>query len=277
MSTPVQLIMPMAGRGSRFTKEGFSVPKPLIKICGKPFFYWSTRSIEKYIDCAGITFVVLEEHVRDFSIDREIADYFPSARVKVLSDVTEGAAITCLRGVEGLSNCDPVVFNDCDHLFCCSEFNRFCTELQKTAPIRNTGERSEKQETISSSVRNCGVTTGVDGALLTFESDSPAYSYLEFDNNGSVLRTIEKQVVSHDAICGAYYFRSRAVFESACADYLMDCEYKEYYLSGVYNSLIASGGIVKGFRTDFHLPFGIPEEYAIAEKPENRFMFEELS
>lgn len=281
MSAELQLVMPMAGRGSRFSKNGFEVPKPLIEISGRPFFYWAVRSIEKYVRCAGITFVVLEEHVRDFGIDEKILGYFPDARIMALPDVTEGAAITCLRGVEGISNCSPVLFNDCDHLFRCTEFNAFCAELKHTAPVRSTGtvaggKKPEQAASAGAGAGTCGITGGPDGALLTFRSDSPAYSYLEYGEDGRVIRTVEKQVVSSDAICGAYYFRSRAVFESACADYLMNCGYQEYFVSGVYNSLIASGGSVCGFRTDFHLPFGIPEEAELARREENLPLFNEL-
>lgn len=249
MSALLQLVIPMAGRGSRFSKNGFEVPKPLISINGRPFFYWAVRSIEKFIDCAGITFVVLDEHVRKFSMDSEIKKYFPEARIVSLPDVTEGAAVTCLRGIEGLSAHAPVLFNDCDHLFRSSAFNSFCSLPDRVSP---------------------------DGALLTFESSSPSYSYLEYGETGKVIRTVEKQVVSQDAICGAYYFRSGELFQSACVDYFNNCEYKEYFLSGVYNTLIKNGGSVCGFVTDYHLPFGIPEEYEIAERKENRWMFDEL-
>ena len=94
----LHLILPMAGRGSRFFENGFVCPKPLIEISGKPFFYWATRSVEKYVDCADITFVVLEEHIRDFGIDAKIKQYWPEARIIALPEVTEGAAITALKG-----------------------------------------------------------------------------------------------------------------------------------------------------------------------------------
>lgn len=265
----LQLVMPMAGRGSRFSRDGFNMPKPLIEINGKPFFFWAARSITKYIECAGITFVVLEEHIRNFSIDGEIRKYFPDARITALPEVTEGAAITALKGVEGIDNCEPVLFNDCDHLFKSADFNQYCKNLSHEVSSRISGA-------LPVPGLHCGITSGTDGALLTFPSNSPAYSYLEYGKNGEVIRTVEKQVVSSDAICGAYYFRSRAVFESACADYLMNCGYQEYFISGVYNALIESGGSVRGFRTDFHLPFGIPEEYEFAEKNENLRFFEEL-
>ena len=122
----LHLVMPMAGRGSRFFENGFVMPKPLIEINDRPFFYWATQSIAKFVDCADITFVVLEEHIRDHAIDREIKTYYPDAKIVALPEVTEGAAITALRGAESLPDDEPLLFNDCDHLFLCKPFNEFC-------------------------------------------------------------------------------------------------------------------------------------------------------
>ena len=246
----LHLILPMAGRGSRFFENGFVCPKPLIEISGKPFFYWATRSVEKYVDCADITFVVLEEHIRDFGIDAKIKQYWPEARIIALPEVTEGAAITALKGCEGLPDGEPILFNDCDHLFICSAFNAFCEK----------GDFAD----------------GPAGALLTFESDSPAYSYLQYGADGNVCHTVEKQVVSHDAICGAYYFKDKKTYAGACAEYLKNCEYKEFFVSGIYNVLAAQGAKIAGFACDLHLPFGTPDEYRTAEAPENRAGFDEL-
>ena len=246
----LHLILPMAGRGSRFFENGFVCPKPLIEITGKPFFYWAARSIEKYVDCADLTFVVLEEHIRDFAIDAKIKAYWPNARIIALPAVTEGAAITALRGAEGLPDGEPLLFNDCDHLFLCRSFNDFC----------NKGDFAH----------------GPDGALLTFTSDSPAYSYLQYGPDGNVCHTVEKQVVSHDAICGAYYFKDKQTYADACAAYLKNCEYKEFFVSGIYNVLADRGAKVAGFATDLHLPFGTPAEYRAAEAPENKSAFEDL-
>lgn len=235
----LHLILPMAGRGSRFFNDGFVCPKPLIEINGRPFFYWAARSIEKFVDCADLTFVVLQEHIDDFAIDQKILLYWPQARIVALPAVTEGAAITALRGAEPLPDGEPLLFNDCDHLFLCRAFNDFCAQ----------GRFAQ----------------GPAGALLTFQSSSPAYSYLQYDGQGQVCRTVEKQVVSHDAICGAYYFKDKAVYTAACAEYLQNCEYREYFVSGIYNVLARRGQPVRGFACDLHLPFGTPAEYYAAE------------
>ena len=244
----LHLVLPMAGRGSRFYKDGFPVPKPLIEIRERPFFYWAARSIEKFIPCADLTFVVLQEHVDGFGIDAEIRKFFPDAKLTVLSDVTEGAAVTALRGVEALPGGEPVLFNDCDHLFRSTEFERFCADDSAEA----------------------------DGALLTFESSCPAYSYLKYDASGCVCGTAEKVVVSRDAICGAYYFKDKETYQSACEAYLQNCAYQEFFLSGVYNAALAQSRRICGMPTDFHLPFGTPEEYRSAEQEENLPYFETL-
>ena len=247
----LHLILPMAGRGSRFFKNGFVCPKPLIEINGKPFFYWAARSVEKFVDCADLTFVVLEEHIRDFAIDEKIKAYWPAARIVALPAVTEGAAVTALKGCEGLPDGEPILFNDCDHLFVCRAFNEFCAKG--------------------------GFANGPAGALLTFESDSPAYSYLQYGADGNVCHTVEKQVVSHDAICGAYYFKDKKTYADACAEYLKNCEYKEFFVSGIYNVLAAQGARIAGFACDLHLPFGTPDEYRTAEAPANKAGFDALT
>ena len=81
------LILPMGGAGSRFYKNGYMQPKPLIEINGKPFFYWASMSIMKYIDIADLTFVVLKQHVDEFKIDKVIEKFFPQARIEILPEI----------------------------------------------------------------------------------------------------------------------------------------------------------------------------------------------
>ena len=235
--TKTHLVMPMAGRGSRFSAKGYKEPKPLLQIYGKPFFYWSTQSVRKFVELSSLDFVVLEEHVSGFHIDAEIRKYFPEARIHVLPEVTEGAVITALKGCEDIDDQFPVVFNDCDHLFKSSEFNSFCRS-------------------------GCG--SDIHGILLTFSSNEPRYSFVGKDDKGNVVRTVEKEAISSEAICGCYYFSSRDVFERESQKYIKHCEYKEYFMSGVYNSMISDGMIVRSIPTDFHVSFGTPDEFSQA-------------
>ncbi|MEI3084580.1 MAG: hypothetical protein V8S87_00440 [Oscillospiraceae bacterium] len=77
------------------------MPKPLIELNGKPFFYWSAQSVMKFVDVADISFVVLQEHIDHFEIDQKIKEYYPQARIVVIPEVLPGAVMTCLEGVKG--------------------------------------------------------------------------------------------------------------------------------------------------------------------------------
>lgn len=233
----MHLIMPMGGAGTRFFDKGFECPKPLLELLGKPFFYWATQSVLKSIAVESLTFVVLQEHIDRFSIDQKILEYYPQAQIVALPKVLPGAVLTCLAGIEGLEPSASVLFNDCDHAFGASRLAAFLKE----------GNEAE-------------------GALLTFQSQEPKFSFLAYREDGFVSHTVEKQVISTDAICGAYYFRSVGQFREAAERYLTSCTYREFFMSGVYNELIRAGGRVRGLQVDFHVPFGTPEEYYAAEQ-----------
>lgn len=100
-----------------------------------------------------------------------------------------------------------------------------------------------------------------DGLLFTFKSDLPQFSYALCDENGVVIRTQEKVVISDNAICGAYYFRNKDIFLENAKRYLSECEYSEYFMSGVYNSMIKNKLISGVVGTDYHISFGTPAEY----------------
>lgn len=230
------LVMPMGGKGSRFSSLGYNLPKPLIPIYDKPFFYWAVKSITNFNDVIDITFVVLKEHILDYKIDEEIKKFFPNAKIVVLDHVLNGPVLTCLEGIKSISDEYPILINDCDHLFKCSEFNDIW-----------------KNEDINS----------IDGALITFKSNLPQFSYVIY-KDGKIVGTIEKKVLSNDAICGAYLFKSKSQFLNLSNIYLNDCNYSEYFISGMYNVLAESGGNIVAFNTDFHVSFGTPAEYTEA-------------
>lgn len=234
MNNKIHLIMPMGGGGTRFGNKGFNVPKPLIMLQGHPFFYWAVQSIINYVDVADVTFVVLKEHIENFDIDESIHYYYPSAYIKVIPQVLDGAVLTCMEGLSYVKDSLPILFNDCDHAFISKDFYTYCKK---------------------------GNFNDIDGALLTFNSDNPNYSYIKFNDDMRVVGTIEKVVASNEAICGAYYFKNADIFKNSVDNYLSNCSYSEYYVSGVYNEMVKKNMTIVTFKTDEHISFGTPMEY----------------
>ena len=247
MSSKIHLVMPMGGAGSRFFKNGFIIPKPLIELNGKPFFYWATQSIVKFVDVEDITFVVLKKHIEEFEIDKKILEYYNDAKIVVITQVLNGAILTCEYGANSIDDDLPIIFNDCDHAFISEEFNNFCADKKFDL---------------------------YDGALLTFESNDPKYSFLRTDKDNNVIETVEKKAISNHAICGAYYFKNKDVFTKYKDLYLNRCNYSEYYVSGVYNIMAEDDNKIHNFKCDIHIPFGTPEEYYEAE---NKKIFKKFS
>ena len=235
----LSLVMPMAGRGSRFAGSEV-LPKPLIELDGKPFFWWAVESVRRLGPVREMVFVVLEDHVRDFAIDTRIHDYYPHATVEQLPAVTAGAAETAAIGVAALRSNAPVAICDSDHGF----------DLASVGLLADLAGR--------------------DGLLLCFDSRDPAYSFASVDASGNVTRTVEKQAVSTKAIAGCYLFSSPQAFHAAWAQYRAECPYDELFVSGLYNTMIQRGARVGHHMLRRHLSFGTPAELANAQRQLSR-------
>lgn len=234
--TGFSMVMPMAGRGSRFSKENPGtakpLPKPLIALAGRPFFWWATESVRRAAPLREMVFVVLEEHCREYGIDKEITSFYPQARIVAIPQVTSGAAETAWIGMQALRGTGPVAVNDCDHAFLCPDLAGAAEHLQSDA----------------------------DGALLCFRSANPAYSYARIGAGGNVSGTVEKVVASEHAIAGCYMFAKPGMFLKLYDEYRADCPYNELFVSGMFNRLAARNGRIIKVDAAVHVSFGTPEE-----------------
>jgi dTDP-glucose pyrophosphorylase len=229
----IALVMPMAGEGSRFRRTGVLTPKPLVELWGRPFFWWAAESVLRAVRVRELIFVVLTEHIERFHMDVAIHAHFPNARIVAIPKVTSGAAETAAVGVAALKTRGPFALNDCDHGFLAGRLQPIVERLHG----------------------------GVEGALLGFRSGSPAYSYIRFDDAERVVGTAEKQVVSDFAIAGCYLFADTRMFLNRFAEYRAACTYDELFVSGVYDTILASGGEVLFHELARHVAFGTPEEH----------------
>lgn len=233
----LQVLMPMGGLGSRFTKEGYTIPKPLIEVDGKPMFMRALDSFATLKDIRYI-FVIRQEYIDKYDLKNRILAAIPSARIAVLDHDTGGAVESCMIAREFIDDSLPISIADCDIYF---ESQAYFTTIEKIA----AGQKKP------------------DGMLLTFSSDDPRYSYAELNDTGKVLRTAEKVVISNHAILGGYFFRTGSLFKSLALEFItkpLPDSLKEYYMSHLFNMLLGRDGDVRIAEIDRKYIFGTPEE-----------------
>jgi len=235
----LHIVMPMAGEGSRFANAGWTTPKPLIELNGQPLFKHAISSVAAEGIEMKYSFIVRHEHIEKYGIDAGIKSFLPEANIFSVMKTTRGAVETCLMAESAIADDDAVIVMDCDLEF-----------------------RSVKFIEIIRSILSLPSTQAEGGALISFESDQPKYSYAELGEDGYVKRTAEKEVISNHALCGAYFFSTGKRFKQIAHQLLDEPEFKkpEYYVSLLYNYMLAAGEKVQLAPMEEYYSYGTPEE-----------------
>lgn len=235
----LHIIMPMAGEGSRFLKEGWLTPKPLIQLNGKELFLRAIESVSGDGIPMKYSFIVRQEHIDTYGIDKGIKAILPDANVFSVLKTTRGAVETCLIARKAIDLDDAVLVMDCDLEF-----------------------RSEGFAEAISNILSKSVETVNGGMLVSFDSNEPRYSYAEINEEGQVLRTAEKEVISNHALCGAYFFSNAASFLYAADSLMNEANFSkpEYYVSLLYNYLLKRGDNIGLAKMEHYCSYGTPEE-----------------
>lgn len=235
----LHIIMPMAGEGSRFAKAGWTTPKPLIELDGQPLFKHAISSVVAEGIEMKYSFIVRHEHIEKYGIDKGIKSFLPDANIFSVMKTTRGAVETCLMAESAIADDDAVIVMDCDLEFRSQKF----IEILKGNLDRSVDEVN-------------------GGALVSFESNEPRYSYAALGEDGYVTRTAEKEVISNHALCGAYFFATGRRFKQIAHRLLNEPEFKkpEYYVSLLYNYLLADGEKVRLASMEEYYSYGTPEE-----------------
>lgn len=231
--------MPMAGEGSRFAKAGWATPKPLIELNGQPLFKHAISSVAAEGIPMKYSFIVRQEHIDKYGIDKGIQSFLPEANIFSVMKTTRGAVETCLMAESAIADDDAVIVMDCDLEFRSAKFIEIIRGI-----LAQSLEQAE------------------GGALVSFTSDQPKYSYAEVGDDGLVKRTAEKEVISSHALCGAYFFSTGKRFKQVAHQLLDEPEFKkpEYYVSLLYNYLLTRGEKVYLAPMEEYYSYGTPEE-----------------
>jgi NDP-sugar pyrophosphorylase family protein len=226
----VNILLPIAGRAQRFVDDGYNTPKPLIYVDGKHMIERALESVNT--ESAHYIFIVREEHIDQYEIDKKLSDIFgKDIDVVVVDKVTQGAACSCLLAEELIDNEDPLVI-----------FTPDCFFEPKFDPH--------------------SVPEKYDGMVGVFKSSSDAHSYVATDEEGYVTKAAEKEVISEDAVGGLYYYRKGSDFVKY-SKMMIERELKiknEYYICPVYNLLIEDGKKVGIDCQDRHVVLGTPRD-----------------
>jgi len=234
--------MPMAGEGSRFLKEGWIIPKPLIDLNGVPLFKHAISSVAAEGISMKYSFIVRQEHIDKYAIDKQIKEVLSDANIFSVLKTTRGAVETCLMAESVICSDDSIIVMDCDLEFRSKEFTKQVREIL-SKPVEQVN----------------------GGLLVSFTSNLSKYSYAEVDDNNVVIRTAEKEVISNHALCGAYFFSAAKGFLKAAHRLLNDPAFTkpEFYVSLLYNYLLENHEIVRMAQIEEYYSYGTPEELKI--------------
>lgn len=210
----INIVIPMAGAGSRFQIAGYKQPKPFINISGKMMIEHVLESLK--IENATYTLIIQEAFKQEYQTKLNLLSNKYNVQFVTVEKLTQGASCTALAAHEVINNNDMTIFADSDNFFNNQSFRKFIDDAEK---------------------RN------LDGSLLTFNTQEPCFSFVEIDKNGHAVRTKEKEPISNHAITGVYLFRHGKDFVKYAINMMIygDRTKNEYYMSNVYNWAIKDG------------------------------------
>jgi NDP-sugar pyrophosphorylase family protein len=216
----LNIVVPIAGRGSRFAQAGYDLPKPLIPVHGQPMIQAVVRNVRPRGPHRFI-FLALMSHLVRFPLRQTLERVAPGCIIVPVDAVTEGAACTVLLARDLIDTADPLMLVNSDQWVDVA-IDSFLGELTRT---------------------------GADGVIMTMTADDPKWSFVGFDDLGRVTRVVEKTPISNEATVGIYMFRRGLDFVRA-ADRMVAKDLRvngEFYVAPVYNELIAEGARIVVF------------------------------
>jgi len=227
----LNILIPMAGLGSRFKDAGFIFPKPLIEVREKTMIQMVVDSLN--ID-ANFIFIIQKEHQKQFNLISTLKTMVPNCKIIEIDGITEGAACTTLLAKKYINNSNPLIIANSDQYI-----------------VWNS----------SKTLYNF-YTKDFDGGILTFESIHPKWSYAKCDDNLMVTEVAEKKVISKNATVGVYYWKKGSDYVNYANKMIKKNKRvnNEFYVCPVFNEAINDGKRIAISRVEKMHGLGTPED-----------------
>jgi HAD superfamily hydrolase (TIGR01509 family) len=227
----LNVLIPLAGRGSRFEQAGYTFPKPLIEVHGKPMIQLVVENLN--ID-AHFIFVVQKDHYEKYNLRALLNLIAPGCDIIITDGITEGAACTTLLAKSLINNDEPLLLANSDQFLVWDSFDFMYSMIADS----------------------------VDGGIVTFKNTHPKWSFAEVNKDGFVTKVAEKEPISDNASTGIYYY-------SKGSDYVTYAEFMiskngrvngEFYVCPVFNVAVTDGKKIKNYHIDEFYGIGTPED-----------------
>jgi HAD superfamily hydrolase (TIGR01509 family) len=227
----LNVLVPMAGAGSRFAQQGYTFPKPLIEVNGKPMIQTVVENLN--ID-AHYIFIVQQEHYEKYNLKYLLNLIAPGCDIVQINGITEGAACSTLLAKEYIDSDAPLVMANSDQYV---EWN-------------------------SNECMYAFTADAIDGGIVTFEASHPKWSYAKLGTDGFVSEVAEKKVISNEATVGIYYWKKGSDYVKY-AEQMIEKNIRvnnEFYVCPVFNEAIEDGKKIKVKRVEKMWGIGTPED-----------------
>jgi HAD superfamily hydrolase (TIGR01509 family) len=229
----MNVLIPMAGAGSRFQQAGYTFPKPLIEVHGKPMIQVVAENIN--VDARHI-YVVQKSHYEKYNLKSLLNLISPDCEIVQVDGVTEGAACTTLLAKEYINNDEPLLIANSDQ-YIDWDSNEFMYSM--------TADE-------------------IDGGILTFTATHPKWSFAKLDEDGFVCEVAEKKPISNIATAGIYYWKKGSDYVRL-AEQMITKDVRtnnEFYVCPVFNEAIEAGLKIKTYQIEKMWGLGTPEDLA---------------
>ena len=227
----LNVLIPMAGAGTRFEKAGYAFPKPLVDVNNKPMIQLVVDNINME---ANYIFIVQKSHKEQYNLDSVLNLITKNCTIVEVDGLTEGAACTTLLAKEYINNDKPLLMANSDqYVEWCS--SKFMYKMQEQ---------------------------DVDGGILTFESTHPKWSYAKTDENSIITEVAEKKPISNNATVGIYYWKKGSDYVSFAESMIQKNirTNNEFYVCPVFNEAINAGKKIVSYNIEKMWGLGTPED-----------------